>query len=206
MVSLGRRRTGGRPGLGSAPRVPINVQYRAYPPTPFDAALHQDLDLWRRIVLAGGLGAVTVTRELKYADDPAHVMPSTARRFQKTGSLVLPADDGADNLVLQFRIPIGYDAVLNMLTNVFTGTGFVDSSGDLTWRLKFGQWWVRDYGAVDITLGDITNPFPLIGGGLRAKSNQLVSYYVAVAAGAAARLQPDGRVICSVAGWIYPTA
>ncbi len=130
-------------------------------------------------------------------------MPANGRRFQEIGTLALPADDGTDNLVLEARVPSGYDGVLMTRSHQYTGTGFMEGNGDLTWRLQNNFQWFRDAGAVTITQGRLNQPYDLEGGGYRVYSNQVLRYFVNVAVGAAARLN-GGRIICALSGWFYP--
>ncbi len=134
---------------------------------------------------------------------PFNQMPANGRRFQEVGTLALPADDGADNLVLQIRVPHGYDGVLLTRSHQYTGTGFQEGGGDLTWRLQNNFRWFRDDGAVTITQGRLNQAYDLEGGGHLLGSNQVIRYFVNVAVGAAARLV-GGQIICALSGWFYP--
>jgi hypothetical protein len=183
----------------------VNLQFRAHPPNRYDRCLLAELEMWRRIVMAGGVERVAQGRgQIVYEREPWLHMPAQGKRFQKLGSLVRPLDDGADYLVNSFLVPTGYDGVIITMTGVFTGVGFVESSGDLTWRLRIGRRYAKDYGNVQISLGDLRTPYAIHGGGIRIYSNQLVRQYINVAIGAGAWLDPKGRIICACTGWFYP--
>ena len=169
------------------------------PPNACDGALGQQLSMLR---MARQRGAMC----LPGRPHPWIEMPASADRFQRVGTLALPADDGTDNQVLRFRVPFGWDGILLTVTNLYTGAVpvFGEGSGDLTWRIQRNFQWFRDLGAITITLGDLQSPYPLEGGGYRIYSNQVITYFVNVAVGAAARLDPNGRIVCALSGWFYP--
>lgn len=174
------------------------------PANLFDQCLHNAVGVYNTIEAAGGF-PTAFGYCWRCAKAPWVEMPPEARRFQRVSSIALPVDNAVDNLVMTFQVPLGYDGVLLTLTNVFTGSGFLEASGDITWRLKINnQYYLRDLGAIQVSLGDLSIPYALEGGGYRLKSGQVLSYYVSIAVGAAARLNPAGRVLCGVSGWVYP--
>lgn len=169
-----------------------------------DRCLRGDTGMWSTIQKLGGIHRVSISEMIRYDREPWLLMPQLGRRFHRRGSVVLPLDDGLDNLVLEWVVPVGYDGVINQLVSMFTGVGFIEGSGDIRWRLRLNEWWVRDYANVVTSLGDVQQPFTLAGGGIRVKANQRVRMYVNIAVGAGAWLDPLGRIVVSTAGWFYP--
>jgi hypothetical protein len=129
--------------------------------------------------------------------------PPDARRFQRANAIALPAE-GVETLIFSETVPIGYDGVITSQTHLFTATGFAEGSGDITWRLQIGRWWVRNCGAITTTLGGFANAYPLEGGGVRLVSGQVIQYWVRLGVGALAILDPAGRLYARIAGWYYP--
>ena len=61
---------------------------------------------------------------------------------------------------------------------------------------------VKDLGNVNNSLGSLNQTFPLTEHE-RIQSQQTISVYVYLGAGALGRLDPTGRVIVAVDGWLY---
>lgn len=139
-----------------------------------------------------------------YVIPPWQNMPATGQRFQRRGSIVLPMVEGVASTVLTWRVPPGWDGVITAHAHSFTGMGFDEGSGDLTWRLRRDYSYLRDLGAITESIGASANPYEVEGAGYRIYSNQTITYVVSVAVGAAARLDPTGRIVCLIAGWLYP--
>ena len=131
-------------------------------------------------------------------------MPPGGRQIQQMAAIPLSSVVlGVDTPVLSFQIPIGYDAILTDFTNFFTGTGFVEGSGGIAWRVKIGNKYARNLGNVLFTYGSLQEPFKIPGVGIPAVSGQTVTYYVNVPLAS-----PIGgatpQIVCAVLGWNYP--
>ncbi len=137
---------------------------------------------------------------------PPHIQaPKNAIRWQPKDSLAIPAvPAGVDQAVLAERVPLGYDGVLIALTNIWNGTGFVEASGDITWRYKIDNRFVAFFEAVTTSLGSLTIPFDISGQGIPLLSGQLVQVFASFAAGSDARLNNDGKTVVAVTGNIWP--
>ena len=140
-----------------------------------------------------------------YSIEPPWVtFPFDGQRFQQRNSIVLPVDNGLDNLVLEFRVPLGFNGAIMTTTNAFDGNGFVEGSGDIHWRVRVNFGYLKDQGNILVSRGDLVRPYPLHGGGYRIFSNDNVRMFVSITPGAAARLQPGSRIMCALTGWYYP--
>lgn len=172
----------------------------------FDACLLREQAVWHKIQCMGG-----VTDSCRRFDAPRYIvppwitMPPQGRRFQEVNTISLPAIN-TDTTVLDFRVPLGYDGVINGIVDRVIGAGFVEGSGDVEWRIRLNLHYLPDYGDIQTSLGDLTNPCSMQGGGIRIKSGQLVRYYVMINAAGAAHLDPNDRILCSLSGWYYPRA
>jgi hypothetical protein len=181
------------PGTGGS-----NVPYLAScgaPPTEADLCL---------MALSDVMWAVNHSAVCRSDPPPWREMPESGKRFQRVESLLLPAMENLDYLVLEWDVPTGYDGVITALSNFFTGSGYVNGSGDLIWRLKIDDHWVKDLDAIDVTIGRPSYPMKIRGAAYRIQSHQKIRYYVQLGPGALAHLNPTGYVVCGNFGWLYP--
>lgn len=190
-----------RSGIGGNP--PCAVRYRSW--NAYDQCLLEDYKFARRLLNFGG--PARLCRNSPYSPDapPWIEMPRQGRRFHAVASIALPVDDGLDYTVLSLRVPSGYDGIVIGVTNYFTGTGYVESSGDITWRIRADSHYVRNMGAISGTLGKPRKPSALKGAGYMMQSGQTWQYRVSITAGASLRLSP-GNIICGLNGWFWPRA
>ena len=187
---------------------------RPYGPNAYDDCLNAEYVWWERFQAAGGLCNQT---QRKYNSPPWVSMPSEGRRFRPIESAPL-TDFGApgpftavDVVVLQMKVPIGYDGVISDVVCGFSGAGFVEGSGDITWRLaadylpvgglQTGGRYLRDMGNIQTSLGSLTQPSPVPRGGLRIYSGDEVTFYCNIAVAA---VVANGNILTSIGGWVYP--
>ncbi len=180
---------------------PRNVTQREYPPNEFNLCLEDEAVIWQRIRQYGGLRAICPGT--RYMEPPWVRMPPQGKRFSKISSITLPSNDGADHLVTQFFVPTGYDGCIAGVVNMYTGMGFNEGSGDLTWRIQLNQRYVKDFGAITTTIGSLQTPYSVPTGQILVQSRQLVSYYVNRSVASFGNLN-GGRVICALFGWWWP--
>ena len=177
----------------------LNLNTRRAAPNSYNRCLNRELAYWEAIRSGGGLEKFCCPS--KYLQEPWLKMPSTGRRFQKISSIALPAMTGLDNVVVSFTVPVGYDGVIQQMVNFWTGIGFEEGSGQLTWRIKNNNRWIKDYGQILTTLGSLATPYTVFQGPVRIASKQTITYYVnnALASGLL-----GGRAVCALLGWFYP--
>ena len=185
--------------IGTKSGVCLNVTTRRAPMNAFNGCLWRERMYWQLIRNGGGLEKLCCPQ--KYPVEPWIKMPATARRFSKINSITLPAMDGLDHLVLEFQVPTGYDGVIQQLVNFYTGIGFLEGSGQLSWRVKINNRYIKDYGNIQTTLGSLSTPYTVFNGPIRLCSRQTIQYFVNndVASGLA-----GGRAVCALFGWFYP--
>lgn len=132
--------------------------------------------------------------------------PAFATQERKVGisaainTLVL----NAENVLLTYEVPLGYDMVLDTLSNYFNSTGYSDGSGQIIWRLKIDDYYAYNYGSILYKLGDLSQPYPLEGAGIRIRSKSTIRY-IAVVTGLGA-MDVNGLILVGISGWIWPTA
>jgi hypothetical protein len=128
------------------------------------------------------------------------------RNFLERGKLITPADGGlADHTVVSFSVPVGYFGVLMGFYCNYMGTGFVQGSGDILFRLKIGNAWARNMGNLAYTLGTLSNPFsmPLL---TVLESGDVVEFLVNVPNTSGMIQVGTAYVLAGLQGWFYPQA
>jgi hypothetical protein len=161
-----------------------------------ERVLHQQID-WKRVA---GCRPPTCYH-LDY--EPYREFPSQGREMNKQMAIALPAPGSGDVRILSFMLPTGYDGILYGLLQKFAGGGFMNGSGDLTWRLQIGRRWVKNMSTMTTELGDYSGYLQL-DEFIYLRTRQRVSMWVNVDATAGARLDPAGRVVVGLQGWVFP--
>ena len=155
---------------------PPYYQYRPTPAPPnyWDRLLAGEIQLWRLIQAKGGIKAVAGKFRPK-----SQPLVSARQAVQQTGSIALPAADGADYLVLGFLVPSGYFFEITSILHFYTGNGFVEGSGDLAWRLMLGNRYAPSMGnMLTSTAGATAALYPIQEHSLIAMPNELIRYFV----------------------------
>jgi len=204
----------------TAPLTFRNTDYRrvcypqfAYGLSEYDACLHRDRMIWDELVACGGLQQICCPKgRPPYTQRPWVAMPKEGRRFKPISTLLV--DDaipftGVDVAVMQVRVPVGYDGVISdVCCEIVPGpggvTGFLEGSGDITWRLAANTRFLRDLGNLKVSVGSLTTPSPVPRGMLRVYSQDLLTFFVNFAIGAEASISNTARIVCSITGWFYP--
>lgn len=182
-------------------------------PNVYDGCLAYESQMWDD-TMANGLSKVCCPKgRPQYRQRPWIAMPDGGRRFKPVGTLpaatVLASPAGTTFTVLSTYVPVGYDGVItDVVCEIVIAapgvTGFQDGSGDITWRLSSDGRYLRDLGNITVTMGSLTSPSPVMRGGLRVYSHDLLHFDVIFGAGAAADIAPLSTIICSISGWFYP--
>lgn len=186
-------------------------------PNPFDACLEEDFSVWNDLLSGGNLQKICCPKGRRpYTQKPWIAMPKEGCRFKKISSISLPAAPFtfADIEVLNEKVPLGYDGVIQDIVCEVTSagaTGFIEGSGDIVWRLSAQgevgsdfRRYLRDLGNITTTLGSLIYPSPTMMGAWRVFSGDDIIFSAAFAVGAEGVLTPDDKIICSVSGWFYP--
>jgi hypothetical protein len=178
-----------------------NIQQRLLPPNEYNFCLNNEAGTWAQIQACGGLMAICPGK--KYKDPPWIKMPGQGKRFSPMNSIALASiTPGVDTLVTSFRVPLGYDGVINYIVQNYTGQGFQEGSGDLTWRIQLNQRYVKNYGNTEMQIGTLTQGGPTSPNSqIILLSNQLVQYFVNVSPTASLN---GGRIICALFGFWWP--
>ena len=180
-----------------------------------DECLRREVDALRAIQQAGGLERVCGVMPYDANYPPWAFMPTNGRRLNQIGSVLLPTDANR-NVVVQYKVPIGYNGVVNELVFAFTGDNFVQGGGDLVWSFGINQsvisgvasggYYAVGYGQVLFQIGSLQAAAPVAeGGGIRIYTNQLITLNVQRPNVGSDLLGPNtARVYTAMIGWIYP--
>lgn len=188
---------------------PLQQPY-PFVPNSHDSALMQEAALWTYIAKNGGLKSCCRIPELGapiWDQPPWQVMPSQGlpitRMYPGNTTTISggPPYNGKDTVIGEFRVPIGWDGVLNRFVTYFAGTGFKDFDGSVAYRVRVNARYAQDWGNVINTYGTFGDPFSIPGvNAMRIISGQTVQVIVAIPAGSNA----SGQAQAGVFGWIYP--
>lgn len=132
-----------------------------------------------------------------------HVAQDLRRNFFVRGSITTPTTVSGNNVVVQFQVPVGYFGLLLGVYNIYTGTGFVQGSGDIVWRIKIGGRWLRNFGNQLFSQGDLANPFPLMASDT-LMPGELVQFIVSVPNTSGGIQVGASNILCGLQGWFYP--
>jgi hypothetical protein len=131
-------------------------------------------------------------------------MPPEGREFRAAAYVGIPLQ-GATAVVVQIKVPQGFNGVINYFANVYVGGGFVEGAGFLTWTLyqDYQQGVVAPgFNNILASLGSVPNPAHL--NGIKIKENQLPTLTVS---NAAVGIVPAGQLIGGlIGGYFYPVS
>ena len=144
------------------------------------------------------------------------------RRSPSTRALVMAAQQGAQDLelylegaialpaantptaVINYVVQQGFCAIITDVRNVWTGTGFVNGSGDLIWNYKVGGGSMFGYATVQFATALTTPGTRVVGqGGYIIYENQSFQQIVTAGVNAAAHLA-SGQIEGVIKGWLMP--
>jgi hypothetical protein len=100
--------------------------------------------------------------------------------------------------VVSFRVPEGFDAVINGYNTNFTGGGFVNFSGEIIWQMQIDGRPVEGLEIIQNQRGTVE--FPRKVSPFRVKTGQLLQFFVNHVANVAL----NGQTICGFWGYRYP--
>lgn len=199
------------------------MRFNRGPLNEWDACLISEKRDWSNLVAQNPPLPYCLRPQSKYLPPPWIAMPSEAKRFNRVGSLPVAGNFTGIDTPLQFQgvsgalfvCDTGYDGIITEIVLQVVSpnaTGFIEASGDVTWRIgvDYGQlantslYYFRDYGNVQTTTGDITNPTQLYNNGLRFISGQALTVWANIMVAAMARLDPNATILGVLGGWTWP--
>jgi hypothetical protein len=136
-------------------------------------------------------------------DEDYHALPAGAVPFLVQGSILTPAPSAGDVLVCQGRVPYGYDALLMAIYQQYVGPGFAQGSGDIVWRIRRNQVWLKTLGNMPYAMGSPRNAVPLTQGELMFSGTQFF-HFVNVPNLSGAIQIGSSRILCGMLGFYWP--
>lgn len=141
---------------------------------------------------------------LPWEDDFAAI-PAQARPFRAALGIVTPVPAVGDQTVVSVRTPLGYDGVVTGLFWGYSGQGFLEGSGDILWRLKINQRYVKDLSNTPFQLGSPRLPLPMTEV-QQLQSGQVASVIVNVPNLSGLIQVGQSRIFAALIGFWWPRA
>lgn len=142
-----------------------------------------------------------LARQKNLALEPFNTPPEGNVPLQGIDSVAGAGTAGSSPIILAFTVPNGWDGLLKWIINQYTGTNFVNNSGNLEWALRINGLYIQGYNHIRSQFTGTTNGTE-IDPGIPIKSTQLVEIICTVDP----TFVPDGgsELIAGVSGYIYP--
>lgn len=147
--------------------------------THYDWCLEEEQRKTRRIYFPPRCPFGNEFRNALPWDDTYGAIPEQAVTFIQQKAILTPATAAGNVDILSFRVPKGYDGLLTGLYTAYSGSGFAQGSGDIVWRIKRNQYYLKDLSNLQFAIGSTIFPVPLTEGQLLF-SDQTVSAQVNV--------------------------
>lgn len=141
-------------------------------------------------------------RELPWDEDYVPI-PAGAVPFHITGTVETPATTAGDVLVCFGNVPVGYDGLLTSIFQQYQGAGFQQGSGDIVWRIKRNQQWLKDLGNMPYAVGNPKNLVDLTQGQVLFSGTRF-SYYVNVPNLSGMIQTGNSLITCGMNGFYWP--
>lgn len=200
------------PSLNTRCQPSVQLQQCVEPDNAMTQCLRTEAALWGSIALNPTFPLLRIpARYRANANPPFAQMPLDAIRLnvQPTAPLLISAMvPDIFNLVTQYTVPAGMDGVINSLLTRFVpqlGSPLQDGSGMLAWTVQINNYLAYGYANMTVQMGDnATLGVVAHDGGIRISANDLVSVYALVTTAGQGFLDPNGIVLGSFQGWLYP--
>lgn len=145
----------------------------------------------------------------EYQFPPWIFPPVDARQLFVAGSVQAGAY-GTQQVVLTYRVPAGFQAIVTGVVQLYEGTGFVPGLGDLLWSIDVDRQVgatipsgrvVEGFLSVAVPLGSYERPWP-IPAGIRLKALETIRYKALPVATVA--LGVGSALNCMISGYVWP--
>lgn len=148
-------------------------------PNRWDKLLFGAEDLLKAIRYPTSCSIPEEWRNLLPWDDEHGAIPPGSVTLNRADGIITPAPAAGDQTIVSYRVPKGYHLLLAGFYWQYSGLGFVEGSGDIIFRLKVNQWYVKGLSNETFTLGSTKFPIPMTQGQI-LKSDDVVSAIVNV--------------------------
>ncbi len=97
-------------------------------------------------------------------EDDFGAVPFQSKVINQAKGIVTPAPAAGDQVMLQYQVPHGYFGFLSGFFFQYSGIGFVPGSGDIIFRIRLNQRYLKDLSNVLFALGSTRFPVPMTQG------------------------------------------
>ena len=97
-------------------------------------------------------------------DEDFGAIPEQSKVIRQTQGIVTPAPAAGDQVMIEYHVPTGFFGLLSGFFFQYSGIGFVQGSGDLIFRIRLNQRYLKDLSNVLFTLGNTKFPIPMTQG------------------------------------------
>jgi hypothetical protein len=136
-------------------------------------------------------------------EEDGYPTPAGAVPFHIVNSIPTPLPAAGDVLVCSGKVPLGYDGLLTEIFQFFQGGGFQQGSGDLIWRIRRNQIWLKQLGNCIYSLGNPQNPISLTEGQILFSGTQF-GFYVNAPNVTGSLIIAGSSVVCGMRGFYWP--
>lgn len=145
----------------------------------------------------------TIPRNLLAWEEDGDPTPAQAVPFNVQGTITTPATAAGDVLVCSGRVPLGYDGLLTDFYQTYQGSGFQQGSGDIVWRIRRNQVWLKQLGNNPFSLGNPRNPVGMTEGEIMFSGTQF--FFFVNVPNLSGMIQIGGSLIsCGMRGFYWP--
>jgi len=140
-------------------------------------------------------------RKKNLAQEPFNTPPEGNVPMNELGSVAGQGTAASTPILLSFTVPDGWDGLIRWLIIQYTGTNFVNNSGNLIWALRVNGLYIKGYHNLRSQFSGTSNGLE-IDPGIQIKSGNLVEIIVTVDPA----FVPEGgsELIAGVSGYLYP--
>lgn len=114
-----------------------------------------------------------VKRQKNVALEPYNTPPEGSQPFDYFNGVNGQGTTGTTVTTTSFRVPNGWDGLIQNYLTRYTGTNFVEASGQLSWGIRVDGMFIMNYENITVTSGDVSGG-RRITPGIIVKSGQLV--------------------------------
>jgi hypothetical protein len=191
------------PSTGAGAPHAMNPEKLCRKPNEYDCCLFLEEVKVRKICFPPLCSIPEEYRNLLPWDDTFGAVPEQAVPFRVAKGIATPTSAAGDQTILEMKVPVGYDGLLTGIFQIYTGPGFAQGSGDILWRLRIDQHFVKDLGASPYQLGSPQEPIPMTEG-MVLWSGQTVRYLVNVPNLSGNIQSGSTLIVAGVFGFFWP--
>ncbi len=134
------------------------------PKNRWDQSMEQEAVKYSQIHIPGFCTIPERYKNLLPWEDDFGAVPFQSKVINQAKGIVTPAPAAGDQVMLQYQVPHGYFGFLSGFFFQYSGIGFVPGSGDIIFRIRLNQRYLKDLSNVLFALGSTRFPVPMTQG------------------------------------------